>query len=253
MTEFKRRLHNGALLVAPMITMASPVVTELLSGSGYDWFFIDAEHGTFSTEDIQNVVRGAGDTPCLVRLASSDSLSVKKALDVGAAGIIAPMVNSVETAEEIVSAAKYSPEGTRGVGLGRAQRYGFGFNEYLETSNDNVIVILQAEHIDAVDNIDSIAKVTGVDGVLLGPYDLSASMGLIGQIDHPSVQNAIARVEASCKANNKSLGIFGVSADAVRPFIERGFNLIVAGVDTVMLGHEAARMVKEIQSFPRPT
>lgn len=248
MTEFKQRLQAGELVVAPMITMASETVAEILSGSGFDWFFVDAEHGTFETRDIQNTVRAAGSTPCLVRLASPNPVLVGKALDTGAAGIIAPMVNSAEQAQTIVAAARYSPEGNRGVGLGRAHGYGFRFKEYLATANDDVVVVLQAEHIDAVNAMEEITETPGIDAILIGPYDLSASMGLIGQVDHPDVQAAIARVAELCTEKQIRLGVFGVSAEAVRPYIERGFNLIVAGVDTVMLGSAAKTMQETVRS-----
>lgn len=251
MTEFKRRLKAGELLVAPMITIASETIPEVLSGSGFDWFFIDAEHGIFETRDIQNTVRAAGHVPCLVRLASPQPTLVGKTLDTGAAGVIVPMVNTPEQATALVRAAKYPPDGTRGVGLGRAHGNGFRFNEYLSTANDDVVVVLQAEHIDAVDNIEAIVLTPGLDGILVGPYDLSASMGLIGQVDHPDVQAAIARVADSCKKQHIPLGVFGVSADAVRPYVDNGFNLVVAGVDTVMLGQAGRRMQEAVRSGNR--
>jgi 2-keto-3-deoxy-L-rhamnonate aldolase RhmA len=143
--------------------------------------------------------------------------------------------------------ARYAPEGARGVGLARAHGYGFRFREYLESANDEVAVIVQAEHIRAVENIEAIVAVTGIDAVLLGPYDLSASLGKTGQLDDAEVVAAIEHVTATCVAAGVALGYFGVSADAVRPAIERGCTLIVAGVDTVLLGAAAKSLLAELR------
>src|SRR5262249_5083042 len=151
--------------------------------------------------------------PCVVRLPVAAEVPIKKALDVGAAGIIAPQVNSAVQAEQIVRLAKYAPAGARGVGIGRAHRYGLKLREYIADANQRTAVIVQAEHIDAVRNIESIVGVEGIDAVLIGPYDLSASLGRLGQVDHPDVVQAIDRVTEVCLQNGVRLGIFGVSVD----------------------------------------
>jgi len=197
---------------------------------------------------MQALLQGAGPaTPCLVRVSSSGELPIKKALDIGAAGIIAPQVNSAEQAEAVVRFSKYSPEGARGVGIGRAHGYGLRFQEYVATANESVAVIVQAEHADAVQNIESIVRVPGIDGVLVGPYDLSASLGKLGQIDHPQVTSAIDRVTQACRKADVRLGIFGTSSDAVRPYIEKGYTLITVGVDTMMLGQAAKTMLSMLK------
>lgn len=246
--HFRERLRSGELLVGPMVTLGSPEVAEILSGVGYDWLFVDAEHGPFEALQIQRVLQGAGTAmPCLVRLPASSEVPIKKALDVGAAGIIAPMVNSAEQAGRVVRLSKYAPLGTRGVGLGRAHGYGLTFQEYVDRANDELAVVVQAEHIQAVENIEAIVCVPGVDAVLVGPYDLSASLGRPGQVGHPEVTAAIARVTGACKEAGVPLGVFGVSAEAVRPYIEDGYTLIVAGVDTLMLGHAAQEMLAAVR------
>ena len=149
--RFRKRLTNGELLVGTMVTLSCPTVAEILALIGFDWLFLDAEHSTFEARTMQTLLQGAGaDTPCLVRVSSSEEVPIKKALDVGAAGIIAPQVNSVEAAEGVVRFSKYSPEGARGVGIGRAHSYGLTFQEYVDAANQNVAVIVQAEHIKAV-------------------------------------------------------------------------------------------------------
>ncbi len=246
--EFRTKLKNSELLIAPMVTLSCPETAEILSEVGYDWLFLDAEHSTYSPADLQAIIGRVGQTlPCLVRVAAPEEVQIKKALDIGAAGIIAPQVNTPEIAEKVVAFSKYAPQGSRGVGLGRAHGYGFTFDEYLASANENSTVVVQAEHIDAVDNIEQIVKVPGIDAVLIGPYDLSASLKKIGEIDHPDVVNAIQHVTEVCRQCDIPLGIFGVTVDAVKPYIEKGFTLITAGVDTVMLGQSARKMLGQLK------
>jgi 2-keto-3-deoxy-L-rhamnonate aldolase RhmA len=246
--QFRKRLRAGELLVGTNITLASPEVAEILTSTGYDWLFLDAEHTPLQALQIQRLLQAAGPgMPCLVRLPASDETAIKKALDTGAAGIIAPMVNSAEHAQQVVRFSKYSPLGTRGVGLGRAHGYGLQFQEYVQHANENVAVVIQVEHIQAVENIDSIAQVEGLDAVLLGPYDLSASLGRLGEVEHPEVISAIQRVTGACQQAGIPLGVFGVSAEAVKPFIERGYTLIVAGVDTMMLCQAAKKLLAQVK------
>lgn len=245
--QFRTRLVNGDLLIGTVVTLGCPEVAEVLAGAGFDWLFIDAEHSPLEARDMQSLLQGAGPkTPCVVRLPSGEQVPIKKALDIGAAGIIAPQVNSAEQAKSVVRFSKYPPLGARGVGIGRAHGYGLGFQEYVDAANENIAVIVQAEHVDAVDNIDAIVSVPGVDGVLVGPYDLSASLGRLGQVDHPEVTGAIDQVTRACREAGVRLGIFGASPDAVKPYIEQGFTLIAVAGDTLMLGQAAQRVLAEL-------
>jgi len=252
-TSFRMRLRSGERLIAPLLTLNSPAVVELLAEIGFDWLFIDAEHSPLDTAQMQALMQAAGATPCVVRLSASDDMHVKRALDIGAAGIIAPQVNSVEHAQRIVQAAKYAPVGQRGLGIARAHRYGLRVREYMQSANDDTAVIVQAEHRDAIAHIHQIVRVDGVDGVLIGPYDLSASLGRPGAVDHPEVRDAIARVRDACRAVNIPIGIFGVTADAVKPYIEQGFTMIVAGVDTVLLAHASSALLTAVREIRRDT
>ena len=245
--QFRSRLVNGELLIGTVVTLSCPEVAEVLAGAGFDWLFIDAEHSPLEARDMQALLQGAGPgTPCVVRLSSGEQVPIKKALDIGAAGIIAPQVNSAEQAQAVVRFSKYPPLGARGVGIGRAHGYGLGFQEYVDTANESIAVIVQAEHVDAVDNIEAIVSVPGIDGVLVGPYDLSASLGRLGQVDHPEVTAAIDRVTRACREAGVRLGIFGASPAAVRPSIEQGFPLIAVGGDTLMLGRAAKDVLAEL-------
>lgn len=234
--------------MAPLVTLNSPAAVELLADVGFDWLFIDAEHSPLDTAQMQALMQAAAPTPCVVRLSASDEMHVKRALDIGAAGIIVPQVNSADHARRIVQFAKYAPMGQRGLGIARAHRYGLKVREYMQTANDDTAVIVQAEHRDAVANIDAIVRVEGVDGVLIGPYDLSASLGLPGAVDHPEVRGAVDRVRTACLAARVPIGIFGLTADAVQPYIDQGFTMIVAGVDTVLLGNAATALVAALRA-----
>lgn len=230
------------------MTLDSPAVAEILAACGLDWLFIDGEHAPLETSDILALLQAVGrQVPCVVRVAAPEDLQIKKALDVGAQGVIIPSVNSAEQAARMVSYARYSPEGSRGVGLARAQGYGTTFSEYLESANDEIAVVLQAEHVKAVENIDAIVKVPGVDAIFIGPYDLSASLGKMGMLDDPAVVEAIEHVTTTCVNAGVPLGIFGATPAAVLPYVERGFSLVAVGVDTVLLYNAAQDMQKEMR------
>jgi 2-keto-3-deoxy-L-rhamnonate aldolase RhmA len=244
---FAERLRRGDTLIGTLVSLPCPSVTELLAAIGYDWLFIDAEHGPFAPGDALPLLQAAGDCPCLIRVPAGDDVWIKKALDIGAAGIIVPQVHTPEQASAIVQSAKYSPQGRRGVGLGRAHRYGLRFGEYLRTANRDTVIVIQAESRAAVDNIGQIAATPGIDAILIGPYDLSASLGHIGEVDHPEVKDAISAIRAACIKAGVRLGIFGVSPDAVLPYMHAGFTLITAGVDTLLLHQAAAAALAQLK------
>jgi 2-keto-3-deoxy-L-rhamnonate aldolase RhmA len=246
--DFRARLKRGEKLLGTMITLPSIPVAEVLASLGFDWLFLDAEHGPLETSELLGILTAVNRrAACIVRVPSCDSVQIAKALDLGADGIIVPQVNTPEQAADAVRFARYPPEGARGVGLARAHGYGLKFKEYVEAANREIAVIVQAEHATAVDNIDAIARVPGVDAVLLGPYDLSASLGKMGQVDDPLAVGAIQRVTDACRAAGMPLGFFGVNAAAVRPYVGRGYTLIVAGVDTTLLAGAARALLAELR------
>jgi 2-dehydro-3-deoxyglucarate aldolase len=227
--DFRARLRRGERLIGTMVTLPSPEVTEVLASIGFDWLFLDAEHGVLGARDLQALLQAAGRAmPGVVRVAAAAEVPIKKALDIGAAGIIVPQVNSASQAEQVVRLARYSPLGTRGVGIGRAHGYGLRLQEYLTSANDQVAVIVQIEHIDAVTQIEAIVGVGGIDAVL--------------------VQAAIDCVTRVCHDAGIRLGIFGVSAAAIQPYLARGYTLLVAGVDTLLLGQAAQAILTELKA-----
>jgi 2-dehydro-3-deoxyglucarate aldolase len=249
--HFRARLLDRERLVGTIVTLPAPEVSELLAGLGFDWLFVDAEHSPLGMAEAQVLLQAAGrDCPCLVRVPAGDEVWIKKALDIGAEGVIVPQVHTAEQARRVVRLCRYPPEGARGVGVARAHGYGTRFQEYLESANEQIAVVIQAESAEAVDQIQSIVEVPGIDAVLIGPYDLSSSLGKAGQLDDPTVQRAIAAVTETCQTAGIPLGAFGLNAPAVRPFLERGFTLIAVGIDTLFLSaaaNEALSGVTEIE------
>ncbi len=244
---FAARLRAGELLRGTMLTLPSPEVADMVSRCGFDWLFLDGEHGSPTTLEWQRLLMAIGGRcASLLRVPVLGEAPIKTALDLGVDGIIVPMVNSAQQAREAVSWSRYPPAGRRGIGLARAQGYGLEFADYMEHANERLAVVVQAEHIDAVDNIEEIAAVEGLDAVFVGPYDLSASLGKTGAVDDPEVVAAIDRVTRVCRARGLALGYFGVSADSVLPYVERGFNLICAGTDAGFVTAGASDVLQQL-------
>lgn len=246
---FRRRACAGEVLVGTIVSLNSPQAAEILSDTGFDWLFIDAEHGTHDPLAVESLIQATGDrTPCLVRIPAHEETWIEKMLDVGASGIIAPQVNTVAQAEQVVNYAKYPPQGERGVGIARAHRYGAEFETYLAQANDSLLTVIQIEHKDAVANVRDLAAVEGVDVLFIGPYDLSTSMGIPGQVHDPAVQEAIAEVLGVCQEVGKIPGIFGIAPDVVSRYIDMGFTLVGIGVDTLFLSQAASEALKGVRS-----
>ncbi|MFO1435461.1 MAG: aldolase/citrate lyase family protein [Gammaproteobacteria bacterium] len=245
--SFRQRLRAGEQLLGTLVSLPSPEVAETLAGAGFDWLFIDGEHGAFDALVAQRMLQAVGDRcPCLLRVPLDDEIAIKKALDIGAAGVIVPQVNSAAQARRIVSMCKYPPQGRRGVGLARAHGYGSYFGDYVRNANSEVSVVIQAEHIDAVKNIAEMVRTEGVDAIFIGPYDLAASMGHMGDVQAPAVLDAVATIRAACKEAQVALGIFGLDAAGMRGYLQDGFTLIAAGCDSYWLLQGAKQAMGEL-------
>lgn len=253
MTEpFKARLRRGDLLFGTLLTFGGTEVADLLAGVGYDWLFVDAEHGALDPRDVLQVLQAvAGRTPCLVRIPALDEAWVKRVLDAGADGIIVPQISTAEQAERAVRYAQYPPRGTRGLGTARANQYGMGLAGQLERAREQVVVVVQAETVDAVRNIEAIARVPDLDAVFVGPFDLSASLGRPGEVQHPEVLAAIDRVAVACREGGARTGIFALGAAGLAAFPAQGFTLLAAGVDSALLGAASAGLLAELRQQVR--
>lgn len=246
-TTFSERIRQGELLLGTIVTIYAKEITEILALSGFDWLFIDAEHGPFDPHDAQLLLQAAGTCPCLVRVPAHDEVWLKKALDIGPAGIIVPQVKTAGEARQIIELCKYSPEGRRGMGVSRASQYGINLSEHIKTANASTAIVLQAEHKDAVDNIDEIVKVEGIDAILVGPFDLSASFGKPGMTSEPEVVDAIDTITQACLRAGVTLATAVATADDARSYIDKGFKLIAAGIDSLYIANCAKGTLAQLR------
>jgi 2-dehydro-3-deoxyglucarate aldolase len=250
----KTKLLADQVSVGSWMSMGHPSIAEILAGAGYEWVVVETEHTAIDNSEtlrlIMAIERG-GAVP-LVRLAWNDPIQCKAVLDSGAAGVIVPMVNTRADAELAVRSAKYPPLGFRGVGLARAQGYGTTFADYVTGANASTLVIVQIEHKDAVANIDEILEVPGIDGTFIGPYDLSMSMGLAGQLDHPEVVAARDRVLQATRARGLAAGIHLVHPDRaatdLQTYVDQGYRFIALGTDILFLGDSARTLAAHARS-----
>ncbi len=224
------------------ITVPHPTIVELVASQDFDWVCVDLEHSPVSRLELQlavSIIQGKG-KKAFARIAANSHLEAKFPLDTGLDGIIIPMVNSAAEASQAVRNCLYPPKGVRGVGLARAQQFGFGFDEHLKKNLNNLEIIVQIEHVDAVRQIDEILKIKEVTGVFVGPYDLSGSMGIPGQFDHPEMKEAIATVSRKTLAAGKQLGahIIQPRHDLVESYQKLGYDFIAFSIDTYFMGQK---------------
>jgi 2-keto-3-deoxy-L-rhamnonate aldolase RhmA len=237
----KKRLSTdtSGVLLGSWITLGHPAVAEIMADAGFDWLAIDMEHsaiGVREAEDLIRVIDLKGASP-LVRLTSNDPDLIKRVMDSGAHGIIVPMVNTSSDARKAVAAANYPPRGTRGVGLARAQRYGSDFEGYRRWLDTGPFIVVQIEHIDAVSNLEEILSVPGVSAFIVGPYDLSGSLGFPGAFDHPRFIEAMHRIRQVASRIGAMSGIHIIEPDkfALGKCIEQGYRFIAYSLDIRML------------------
>lgn len=250
MTSFKTRLTNGSPLIGTIITLGLPAVAEMISACGFDWLWIDMEHAPLQLQEVQSLVQAkAAACAAFVRVPSNDEVWIKQVLDLGVDGIIVPQVKTGEEARRAVATAKYPPTGTRSVGLARAHKYGMQFANYVDEANDRTMVFLQIEHIDGVNNIHDILKVSGIDAVIIGPYDLSASMGKTGQLQDPEVQSAITKISAACREHHVPLGIFALQSKQGSTFLSNGYQLLAVGIDVHYLWSAAKASLDSVTAL----
>lgn len=251
----KQALKQNHPTFGSWITLDSPAIAEIMANAGFDWLTVDMEHSSLSMSragELIRVIELAGSQP-LVRLSSNDSVQIKRVMDAGAHGIIVPMVNTPEEAEAAARAMHYPPKGGRGVGLFRAQGYGHCFAEYKTWLADNAVLIAQIEHIRAVENLEGILAVDDVDGVIIGPYDLSGSMGIPGRFDSKEFAEAVERVRETTLASGKALGIHVIEPEpeTLATRLAEGYTFISYSLDIRMLDATARLGLAEAKKFSR--
>ena len=235
--QFKARLRAGETQWGLWSTLNSPVAAEALSLTGFDWMLFDTEHSPVEVAGVQPLLQAAavGTAAAVARPAWNDKVLITKLLDIGVQTLLVPFVETEEEAAQAVRASRYPPQGIRGVaGSTRASRFGTAPN-YQKTANDEICVLVQIETMQALDRLEQIAAVDGVDGIFIGPADLSASMGYLGTPDAEPVQDAIRAAGARITAAGKAAGILATnSADALR-YQEWGYRFVAGGVDTGLM------------------
>jgi len=248
----RKALLERQVTLGTWLQIGHAAAAEVLAVAGYDWIAADCEHTDIDVEVFSALARGMhgrGPVP-MARVRENDTLAIRQMLDAGALGVIVPLVNSADEAARAVAAAKYPPQGVRGFCFSRMNDWGADFDDYTARANDEIAVVTMVESRQAVEQIDAILEVDGVDGVFLGPYDLSGSYGVPGNTAHPDVLAACRTVIDACAAHGKSAGLHVVDpAPAnITKALDDGFTFIALGVDTVFLMQAGTKAIEVARS-----
>jgi len=251
MKKIKAMISNKKLTIGSWLQLPDVFSAEIMAKAGFDWLAIDLEHGLIDISkafELIQVIELCGVAP-LVRLNENDPSLIRRVMDAGAAGVIVPMVNSADEAQKAVDAVKYHPLGKRSFGLGRSHAYGDNFDSYIRNANSDSLLVVQIEHLEAVDNLDQIIKVPGIDAIIIGPYDLSGSMGIPGKFGELKFQKVLKKIVEKIRNSDVALGIHIVhpSEKEFEKRVKEGFNFIAYGMDTIYLSQGAKRAIESIK------
>ena len=253
---FKLRLQSGQAQIGLWLGLADPYCAELAANAGFDWLLIDGEHAPNDLRGMLGQLQAVAPYPShpVIRPVIGDTALIKQALDIGVQTLLVPMVESAEQARELVRAIHYPPSGVRGVGsaLARASRWN-SIPGYLDKADEQMCLLVQIENQEGLANLDAIAAVEGVDGVFIGPADLSASMGFRGNPGHPDVQAAIEDAIARIQKAGKAAGILSADQKLARRYIELGAAFVAVGVDTTVLMRGLQTLAATFKDAPAPT
>ena len=251
MVNLRDRIRAKEVTIGSWITIGHPAVGEIMCKAKFDWLTIDMEHSVIGLREVQDLVSiiGANGITPLVRVGENNPNLIKRVLDTGAQGIIVANVNSRVDAERAVAAAKYPPVGSRGVGIARAHGYGQYVQSYIETANSQTVVVIQIEHINALNEIGAIFSVEGVDAFIIGPYDLSGSMGIPGQLNHIDLLSVQEVILNSSREHEIAAGIHLVepSIAQAEQLIKTGFQFLGFGLDVLWLGNSCIDSVRSVR------
>lgn len=246
----RAKLANNKPSLGSWIQIPHPSIAEILGQAGYDWVALDMEHGSISVCQLPDLFRALelGGTLPLVRLAQGEKKDCKQALDAGAGGVIVPMIESAIQLAAVRDACRWPPSGARGVAFSRANLFGKHFERYREEAQAPLLIAM-IESKEAVDNLEEILEVDGLDGILIGPYDLSASMGITAQFNHSKFIAAMSRIQDLCKQFGKSSGVHVVQPDIklLEDYIKDGYQFIAYSIDSVFFNH--AVNVPKLEDF----
>jgi 4-hydroxy-2-oxoheptanedioate aldolase len=247
---FKHAIAAGKLQIGLWSSLCSNIAAEIISDSGFDWILLDTEHSPNEIPGLLSQLQAvqAGTATPIIRPAWNDAVLVKRALDIGAQTLLFPYVQNPEEARRAVASTRYPPEGIRGVSVAaRASRYG-RTPSYLTKANSEICVLVQVETRAALNELEAIAKVDGVDGVFIGPSDLAASLGHLGNPAHAEVQTAMKDAVTRLKALGKPAGILTGNEEEARRYIEWGYLFVAVGADVGVLAKNADALAKKFKS-----
>ena len=236
--KIRLTMKEGQSSIGSWIQLPDCSVAEIMGQAGYDWVAVDMEHGSISLSQLPNIFRALeiGNTLPLVRLANPQKLECKQALDAGAGGVILPMIESADQLKTLIDACCWPPKGSRGVGFSRANLFGKKFNEYLLEAQKPLIVAM-IESLNAVENLEQILNLDGLDAILIGPYDLSASMGITSKFNNPNFIETMNKILAMSKSYQVPCGVHVVDASPEdhKQKIQEGYTFIPYSIDAVFL------------------
>jgi 2-dehydro-3-deoxyglucarate aldolase len=244
--RFRQSVREKQLLVGCWASLASPISTEVLGYAGFDWLLLDGEHAPNDLQTLLTQLLALKDSPsaAVVRPEWAEPILLKRLLDLGVYNFLMPFIESAEQARAAVAATRYPPQGIRGIAVAqRSNRYGY-CPEYFERINDNICVLVQIESKPGVEAVDAIARVDGVDGLFIGPSDLSASLGHFGNPKHPDVQRAMQRVVDVARVHDKPVGILSSVDEDIQRYLDMGMTCVAVGMDVVLL-RNASRQLAE--------
>ena len=253
MNNLKKALLGKKLTIGTWIQSGSTVSAEILANLDYDWIAVDCEHSDIDIHSFSEISRAidSKNKITIARVRENDKLAIRQVLDMGAKGIIVPLVETPEEARRAVEAAKYPPMGVRGFGYARANSWGADFNQYVASANDEISVIVMIESKKAVENIDAILEVKGVDGVFIGPYDMTGSYGCVGDLSNPAIVQACKRIANSCAVHKKAAGqhIVYPTSENIKKAIDDGYTFIALSTDIVFIDKSARSYLDLVKSY----
>ncbi len=245
---FKQALKDGKQQYGYWLGLCNPLSAELCAYAGYDWLLIDAEHAPNDLNTVLAQLQAIAATPshAVVRLVNDDPAIIKQYLDIGVQSLLVPMIETAQQAQNTVRATQYPPQGIRGVGtaLARAARWNM-VDGYFKDANDELCLIIQIESVKGIENLDEILAVEGIDGIFIGPADLAATMGYLGNPTHPDVQAVVKRAIKKISASNKAVGTLAVGKEIAQAYEEAGIQFIAIGVDTLSLAYAARQILTD--------
>ncbi|MDF9796955.1 4-hydroxy-2-oxoheptanedioate aldolase [Catalinimonas alkaloidigena] len=252
MKNLKQRLKQGETLNGCWLNLGSSVTAEIVGLSGFDWVLIDLEHGAGSEKDVLHQLQALEHTPAapLIRVESYERQRFHRVLDMGAEGVMCPRINNVEEAKQALSAMQYPPEGSRGVAkMVRATNFGKDFDAYRSGAKDNILGVLQIETLEALNHLDAIAALAGLDVLFIGPADLSMALGIFGQLDHPTFKDALKAIVNAAQKAKKATGILLFNPDDYATYHEMGIRMIACGADATFVANGARTMAEKLKSM----